>query len=59
LKISFQKGQEGREKFGYKVGRLNPLASTTNREKRKNKNFMMLRHKARSKVKRSFKDKQV
>ncbi|XP_073980652.1 SDA1 domain containing protein Mys45A isoform X4 [Rhodnius prolixus] len=56
---SVRKGQEGREKFGYKVGRQNPFASTTNREKRKTKNFMMVRHKARSKVKRSFKDKQL
>lgn len=57
--MSVRKGQEGREKFGYKDGRVNPMASTTNREKRKNKNFMMIRHKARSKVKRSFKDKQI
>lgn len=56
---SVRSGQEGREKFGYKVGRQNPFASTTNREKRKTKNFMMVRHKARSKVKRSFKDKQI
>ncbi|CAB0003666.1 unnamed protein product [Nesidiocoris tenuis] len=51
--------QEGREKFGYKGGRQNPFASTTNREKKKTKNFMMIRHKARSKVKRSFKSKQI
>lgn len=54
-----QKGQEGREKFGYKDGRLNPFSSKTNREKRKNKNFMMIKHKVRAKTKRSFKDKQV
>ncbi|KAK9499005.1 hypothetical protein O3M35_003528 [Rhynocoris fuscipes] len=56
---SVREGQEGREKFGYKVGRQNPFASTTNREKKKNKNFMMVRHKARVKVKKSFKDKQI
>ncbi|XP_014249063.1 protein SDA1 homolog [Cimex lectularius] len=56
---SIRKGQEGREKFGYKDGRQNPFASTTNNEKRKKKNFMMIRHKARSKIKRSFKDKQI
>ncbi|BES93497.1 NUC130/3NT domain [Nesidiocoris tenuis] len=56
---SVRKGQEGREKFGYKGGRQNPFASTTNREKKKTKNFMMIRHKARSKVKRSFKSKQI
>lgn len=54
-----QKGQEGREKFGYKDGRQNPFSSKTNREKRKNKNFMMIKHKVRGKSKRSFKDKQV
>lgn len=53
-----QKGQEGREKFGYKDGRQNPFSSKTNREKRKNKNFMMIKHKVRGKSKRSFKDKQ-
>lgn len=56
---SFQKGQEGREKFGFQVQRLNPNSSTTNREKRKTKNYMMLKHKARGKLKRSFKEKQV
>uniref|UniRef100_A0A1B6DH20 Protein SDA1 n=1 Tax=Clastoptera arizonana TaxID=38151 RepID=A0A1B6DH20_9HEMI len=56
---SIRKGQEGREKFGYKDGRLNPFSSKTNREKRKTKNFMMIRHKVRGKIKRSFKDKQI
>ncbi|XP_054271250.1 protein SDA1 homolog [Macrosteles quadrilineatus] len=54
-----KKGQEGREKFGYKDGRLNPFSSKTNREKKKNKNFMMIKHKVRGKTKRSFKDKQI
>uniref|UniRef100_A0A1B6LCF6 Protein SDA1 n=1 Tax=Graphocephala atropunctata TaxID=36148 RepID=A0A1B6LCF6_9HEMI len=56
---SVKVGQEGREKFGYKDGRLNPFSSKTNREKRKNKNFMMIKHKVRGKTKRSFKDKQI
>ncbi|KAJ8953409.1 hypothetical protein NQ318_023526 [Aromia moschata] len=56
---SVRKGQTGREKFGYKDGRMNEHCSKTNREKRKNKNFQMMRHKARGKVKRSFKDKQI
>lgn len=56
---SVRKGQEDREKFGYKDGRMNENCSKTNREKRKTKNFQMMRHKARSKVKRSFKDKQI
>lgn len=54
-----KKGQEGREKFGFQVRRLNPNSSKTNREKRKTKNYMMLKHKARGKLKRSFKEKQI
>ena len=39
---------------------MNPNASTTNREKSKTKNFMMVKHKVkRNKGKRSFHDKQV
>jgi len=54
-----KRGQVDREKFGYKDGRMNIHCSKTNREKRKTKNFLMLKHKARGKVKRSFKDKQI
>lgn len=56
---SVRKGQEGRESFGYKDGRMNIHCSKTNREKRKTKNFQMMRHKVKAKVKKSFKDKQV
>ena len=42
-----------------KPKRQNPFASTTNKEKAKKKNFMMLKQKAKGKQKRSFKDKQV
>jgi protein SDA1 len=56
---SIQKGREGREKFGYKDGRQNIHCSKTNSEKRKTKNFQMIRHKARGKVKKSFRDKQI
>lgn len=39
---------------------MNPNASTTNREKRKTKNFQMVKHKIKStKGKRSFQDKKV
>lgn len=55
---SVLKGRTGREKFGYRDGRQNIHCSKTNTEKKKKKNFGMMRHKARSKVKRSFKDKQ-
>ncbi|XKL67457.1 hypothetical protein PGB90_002948 [Kerria lacca] len=53
------RGRENREKFGYKDGRLNPFSSKTNREREKKKNFMMIRHKVKTKVKRSFREKQV
>ncbi|XP_052862991.1 protein SDA1 homolog isoform X2 [Anopheles cruzii] len=56
---SMKKGQEGREKFGYRDRRQNPHCSKTNREKMKNKNFGMVRHKARGKVKKSFREKQL
>ena len=56
---SVQKGREGREKFGYKDGRHSIHCSKTNSEKKKTKNFQMIRHKARGKVKKSFRDKQM
>ncbi|XP_070500478.1 protein SDA1 homolog [Chironomus tepperi] len=56
---SIKKGREGREKFGYKDGRQNIHCSKTNREKEKNKNFQMVRNKARGKIKKSFRDKQM
>lgn len=56
---SVRKGQADREKFGYKDGRVNIHCSKTNREKRKKKNYQMIKHKVKSKVKRSFKDKQI
>jgi len=57
-------GRQGREKFGSKKARkkrLNEFASTSNKEKRRKKNFMMMRHNrdVRGKTKRSFRDKQV
>ena len=56
---SVRAGQADREKFGYKDGRMNIHCSKTNREKRKNKNYLMVKHKVQSKGKRSFKDKQI
>ncbi|CAH0547881.1 unnamed protein product [Brassicogethes aeneus] len=47
---SVKSGQQDREKFGYKDGRMNEHCSKTNREKRKNKNFQMIRHKAKGKL---------
>lgn len=56
---SVQRGREGREKFGFKDNRKNENCSRTNKEKSKTKNFQMMRAKAKSKVKKSFRDKQV
>lgn len=56
---SVLKGREDRDKFGYKDRRKNIHCSKTNREKRKTKNYQMVKHKAKGKIKRSFKDKQV
>lgn len=56
---SVKAGQTDREKFGYKDNRLNIHCSKTNREKSKKKPVMMMRAKARGKIKKSFKDKQV
>lgn len=56
---SMKKGQEGREKYGYKDGRHSIHCSKTNAEKSKKKNFQMMRHKARGKIKKSFRDKQL
>ncbi|KAK7086656.1 Protein SDA1 [Halocaridina rubra] len=52
-------GREGREKFGQRKGKLNPNASTTNKQKNKGKNFMMMKHKVKGKQKQSFRDKQM
>ena len=59
--LCFQAGREGREKYGRKQQRMNPHASTTNKEKRKNKPFMMMKqkHGIKHKQKRSFREKQV
>ncbi|XP_063618516.1 protein SDA1 homolog [Cydia splendana] len=56
---SVLKGREERNKFGYKDRRKNIHCSKTNREKRKTKNYQMVKHKAKGKIKRSFKDKQI
>ncbi|XP_069677590.1 protein SDA1 homolog [Periplaneta americana] len=56
---SVKKGQEDREKYGFHDRRLNPHSSKTNREKRKTKHYMMVKHKAKRKIKRSFKEKQI
>ncbi|KMQ84887.1 protein sda1-like protein [Lasius niger] len=56
---SVKKGQEQRDKFGFKDRRQNTMCSRTNREKRKGKAFPMLKQKLKGKVKRSFREKQI
>ena len=51
-------GREGREKFGSRKAKVSEHASTTNKQKLKNKSFMMLKHKFKGKAKKSFVDKQ-
>ncbi|NP_001082492.1 protein SDA1 homolog isoform X1 [Xenopus laevis] len=54
-------GRTDRKEFVRKKTKMNPHASSTNKEKKKNKNFMMMRYSQniRSKKKRSFRDKQI
>uniref|UniRef100_A0A8B9UWP3 Protein SDA1 n=1 Tax=Anas zonorhyncha TaxID=75864 RepID=A0A8B9UWP3_9AVES len=54
-------GKTDRKEFVKKKTRMNPFASSTNKEKKKQKNFMMMRysHNVRTKNKRSFREKQV
>jgi len=51
-------GREGREKFGSSKGKKNTMSSTTNKQKLKNKNFMMVKNKFKAKAKKSFVQKQ-
>jgi len=53
-------GREGREEFGSRKGNISHPHSTTNKEKSKKKNFVMVRRKReiQGKVKRSLRDQQ-
>ncbi|OQV13785.1 Protein SDA1-like protein [Hypsibius exemplaris] len=51
--------REDRGAFGKPKPKMNPHASTTNKQKARGKNFMMIRQKVRGKQKRSFRDKQI
>ncbi|GFQ96278.1 protein SDA1 homolog [Trichonephila clavata] len=55
---SIMEGREDREKFGKKK-KKSEYASKTQKQHNKNKAFMMIKHKVKSKVKRSFRDKQL
>ncbi|XP_061603472.1 protein SDA1 homolog [Phyllopteryx taeniolatus] len=54
-------GRTDRKEFVRKKTKLNPHASTSNKEKRRTKNFMMMRHSqnVRKKGKRSFRERQI
>uniref|UniRef100_A0A8C4QPG0 Protein SDA1 n=1 Tax=Eptatretus burgeri TaxID=7764 RepID=A0A8C4QPG0_EPTBU len=56
-----QAGKSERKEFVKRFRRMNPCSSTTNREKQKTKNYMMMRHSSavRGKQKRSFREKQI
>ncbi|CCK72419.1 Sda1p KNAG_0K00510 [Huiozyma naganishii CBS 8797] len=55
-----QEGREGREKFGSRRGKRENAHSSTNREKQRKKNFVMMIHKksVQGKQKMSLRDKQ-
>ncbi|KAG7193000.1 Severe Depolymerization of Actin [Scheffersomyces spartinae] len=55
-----QEGREGREKFGSRKGKRDVAHSTTNREKARKKNFVMMIHKraVQGKAKLSLRDRQ-
>ncbi|CAL1567642.1 unnamed protein product [Knipowitschia caucasica] len=54
-------GRTDKKDFVRKRAKMNPHASTSNKEKRRTKNFMMMRHSrgVRTKGKRSFREKQI
>uniref|UniRef100_A0A2K5RUX0 Protein SDA1 n=1 Tax=Cebus imitator TaxID=2715852 RepID=A0A2K5RUX0_CEBIM len=54
-------GKTDRKEFVRKKTKVNPFSSSTNKEKKKQKNFMMMRYSqnVRSKNKRSFREKQL
>uniref|UniRef100_A0A8C1RRU8 Protein SDA1 n=1 Tax=Cyprinus carpio TaxID=7962 RepID=A0A8C1RRU8_CYPCA len=54
-------GRTDRKEFVKKRSKLNPFASTSNKEKKRKKNFIMMKHSqnVRTKGKRSFRDKQI
>ncbi|EHA99079.1 SDA1-like protein [Heterocephalus glaber] len=54
-------GKTDQKEFVRKKTKMNPFSSSTNKEKKKQKNFMMMRYSqnVRSKTKRSFREKQL
>merc|ERR1712154_327746 len=56
---AIKQGREGREKFGGGKNTKKDGASMTNKQKSKKKNFSMMKHKIKTKGKKSFREKQV
>jgi len=52
-------GREGRDKFGGGKNTKAEGASMTNKQKSKKKNFSMMKHKLKTKTKKSFREKQM
>jgi len=52
-------GREEGKKFGGRRSKLDPHASTSNKQKSKKKNFSMMKHKIKAKGKKSFREKQM
>ena len=56
---SIMEGRKDREKFGSRKNKKAEGASSTNKQKSKKKNFSMMKHKIKTKGKKSFREKQV
>lgn len=54
---SVMEGREDREQFGKRKPKMNPFASKSEKEKRKNKAFTMIKHKVKGKKKKSFQER--
>lgn len=52
-------GRDEEKKHGGRKGKLDPHASTSNKQKSKKKNFSMMKHKIKAKGKKSFREKQL
>merc|ERR1711935_1232312 len=56
---SIKKGREEGQKFGGGKNNKSEGASITNKQKSKKKNFSMMKHKIKTKTKKSFREKQM
>jgi len=56
---AIKSGREEGKKYGGRKSKLDPHASTSNKQKSKKKNFSMMKHKIKAKGKKSFREKQM